>query len=735
MKNAFPQSPADSIRYYSPLEHLEDLRRILTNYFSILGPENKELIKKYSEQIKEYQKNGSVKEEIDALLKSGDIYFRGGLYNDAFRYYFSALRKSDGVRDSMKSAFIKIKIGRVYYFSDLWSSLDYIGIGGKELLKSKDPAMVAYAYYAEGTVEKDGKKAAQLFKKALSIQKQIIKEKPNDYKTNERLSYYLNASGDVKAALKIAEKIGNEWLVVLYLNNIGYDMVLKGKVKASLPIYFRSLNICITKRYKTLLRNTYENIARVYRFLGEYKKADLYDQYMHYVEESLYKERFAIQASDSKIKYESKKKEIENKNLKEKEGILAQNINNEIKQKYFLVIGIMIISMFTFFTFFSRRKVKIANLLLDKQNNEISRQRDSLEVLNKELQTSEENLKTAQETAQIANWEWDFINDKLTFSEFLPRLFEVDPSNLKDNFRETIIKKIHPGDRKQFEDFYYKNNEVKKSEEIEYRLILSEGENWIRSKRVVLRNNDGKVDKIFGTVQNITKEKIEAEIKIEMAAQQSFTKRLIEEQEKERKRIAGELHDSIGQDILLIKNMAQLALQKNNIDNSTYENLNEINNSSSDLLGLVREISFNLRPAHLERLGLTETILSAVNKIKEAYGINITCSVDNIDDILNDEDEINFFRIIQEGMNNIIKHSNAGLASIEIIKNAHNIYLNISDDGQGFDLVNGIEHSGGFGLSNILNRVKILNGVLNIETAKSEGTKLKIKIPVRKNGK
>ncbi|MDP2037083.1 MAG: sensor histidine kinase, partial [Ignavibacteria bacterium] len=197
-----------------------------------------------------------------------------------------------------------------------------------------------------------------------------------------------------------------------------------------------------------------------------------------------------------------------------------------------------------------------------------------------------------------------------------------------------------------------------------------------------------------------------------------------------RKRIAGELHDSLGQDILLIKNRVLLGLQNEEIDHNSLNQLNEINKSVSSVLNSIREIAFNLRPAHLERLGLTETISAVMKKFEQVNSIKISHQIDNIDGILTIENEINLFRIVQEGMNNIIKHSNAKNACIEIVKETSAIKLIISDDGKGFDMNSTVEKPSGFGLKNIFNRIQILNGKIEIKSGYLEGTRLEIVIPL-----
>ena len=729
------QSPADSLKIYNPIENGDDVRRILTNFFSILGEENNALIKKYSTEAEFARKNRSFKDASAALLKSANIYFKAGIYNQALDLYFTALNNYQSEGDSINAAVVQIQIGRTYYFLDLPSSLDYIKIGAKTLEGSKDPELIAYASYANGTVEKDGSRARTYFQNALKIQLEVVKRKPNDYEAKSNLSRYYNTNGKTELALKVAEEIKDDWLTVLYLNNLGYTKVLEGHPKESLNYFFRSLDISLANRYKTLLRNTYDNITRAYRLMGEWEKSVFYFSFMHFVEESLFKEEFAAQASIARVKYESEKKELENAFLKKEQTISAENLEIEKNEKIIALIFALIVVFISFYIYYSRRKIRAAKFLLDQEHEETLLQKAKAEDLNIVLRASEENLIIAQATAKIANWEWDFKNDKFSFSAQFPLIYEVDPEILRTDFRETILNRIHHDDKAQYQNYFMGKPTDARNEEVEYRVVAGEKIKWIKAKRIARRNSYGEVDKIHGIVQDITESKEEEQIKIKIAAQQSFTKQLIDSQEEERKRIAGELHDGLGQDVLLIKNRAQLCLQNKELDTFTTDQITEISDSVSGILKLIRGISLDLRPAHLERIGLTKTIGSAILKVSELSSINITRSVGNIDSLLTAENEINFFRIIQEGLNNIIRHSEAANAKIEIVKVEENIEVKIIDDGKGFKLESGIETSGGFGLNNILHRVRILNGTLNVSSEVSKGTSLEIIIPVENNGK
>lgn len=215
------------------------------------------------------------------------------------------------------------------------------------------------------------------------------------------------------------------------------------------------------------------------------------------------------------------------------------------------------------------------------------------------------------------------------------------------------------------------------------------------------------------------------------AAQQAFSKQLIESQERERKRIAGELHDSLGQNLLVIKNRAQMGLILPDDAERARKQLNEISATAAQSIEEVREIAYNLHPYQLDSLGLTKAIEAMLKKVEHISGIRFSASIDNVDNALPVASEINLFRVVQESINNIVKHSGASEATVSIRKAFPFIHLNVSDNGKGFShaasVINAAS-SNGLGLRGIDERVRILGGKCLIESAPDKGTSISVAI-------
>ncbi len=222
-----------------------------------------------------------------------------------------------------------------------------------------------------------------------------------------------------------------------------------------------------------------------------------------------------------------------------------------------------------------------------------------------------------------------------------------------------------------------------------------------------------------------------SQLKQEKKRQEAFSRRLIDLQEAERKRIAGELHDSLSQNLVVIKNRAWMSLQEPDNQRHAMEQMEEIADAAEQSLFEVREISYNLRPFQIDRLGLTAAI-EALTKKADTQELRIRSRLDNIDGLLSPEMEINLYRIIQECINNIIKHSAAAEAVIKIERSEGDIEITIQDDGKGFDAAAkraGESNNGsGFGLIGITERARILGCVPVIESAAGRGTKIFLKI-------
>ncbi len=214
---------------------------------------------------------------------------------------------------------------------------------------------------------------------------------------------------------------------------------------------------------------------------------------------------------------------------------------------------------------------------------------------------------------------------------------------------------------------------------------------------------------------------------------ETFSRQLIESQENDRSRIAAGLHDSLSQTLIVMKNWAVMGQGTLPEDHRARATLGDISNAASEALHEVREISYNLGPYQLQRFGLSPTIIEMVEKVAGAAGIEVTIRVAPIsDDDFSKEAQLAVFRIVQEAMNNVVKHSGATRVSLTMDVVEHRMRVVVADNGRGFDYpaeTAGTPRADGFGLFGMSERMRLIVGEIVVETAAGAGTTIRIEVP------
>ena len=232
-------------------------------------------------------------------------------------------------------------------------------------------------------------------------------------------------------------------------------------------------------------------------------------------------------------------------------------------------------------------------------------------------------------------------------------------------------------------------------------------------------------------VQRSKRAKAEASRQISERNLQRLTGQLIHVQDEERRRVAAELHDGLGQTLSIINNRATICLNNLKDEDCLKEQLGDISEVAFAGLDEVREIAHNLRPYELDRLGLVQAVESMVDKVSNSAAIQISSDVDDIDGQLSRDAETGIYRILQEGLNNILKHASASQARVSIKREGKELLVALSDNGKGFDRGSSSNGDGkGFGLAGITERARMLRAKCTIESALGRGTVLSVRIPM-----
>jgi signal transduction histidine kinase len=198
--------------------------------------------------------------------------------------------------------------------------------------------------------------------------------------------------------------------------------------------------------------------------------------------------------------------------------------------------------------------------------------------------------------------------------------------------------------------------------------------------------------------------------------------------EKERTRMAADLHDEVGPVLSAIKlRLSSLDLH----DPEDEAELSKTNAQIDKLLKRMREISFDLMPNSLLRKGLASAIGEFIEYCSKSSPLEIHFQHEPI--TLTQQQSINLYRIIQEIIHNTIRHANASALQIELKKEREKIVLKASDNGTGFNYETKSKESSGLGLRNLLSRTEIIGGQMFFESKKNRGTSYTFEIPITNN--
>ena len=204
---------------------------------------------------------------------------------------------------------------------------------------------------------------------------------------------------------------------------------------------------------------------------------------------------------------------------------------------------------------------------------------------------------------------------------------------------------------------------------------------------------------------------------------------VIQSQEEERKRIGHDLHDDIGTQLSAVKLHLNNIITKVN-NEQMLKDIYSLNQEIDGTVQKVRDISHQLLPTTLEKMGLTSALNELCNRIKKTGEISINCRETGNSRRFDRMKELGFFRIAQELINNAIKHSDASSLSLELIRKEELVSFSIEDDGKGFDYQALKQREaldiGGLGISNIEARSNAIGAFVMYDTMPGKGTKVEV---------
>lgn len=305
---------------------------------------------------------------------------------------------------------------------------------------------------------------------------------------------------------------------------------------------------------------------------------------------------------------------------------------------------------------------------------------------------------------------------------------------------EILGKSAYVLTSKEFEDELRKNFQLihkgKNSHNIETQRIKKNGEmiDVAMSSSPLI---DPITKEIIGNIcsmRDISEKKIAEESKLKLEENRKFTQLIQSHIEEERRSLARELHDELGQYVSAIKIFAaNISNKAKKISPEIEKNADSVISAANQIYDGMHSIIKQLRPGSLDNLGLAETLKDTVNTWQKQYqDLKIHLTIKGNIDHLNETLNINIYRIIQEAMNNVLKHSKAKTIKIDLILNKKGyLDLSFSDDGLGMDLSK-IDQTKNFGILGMQERMQSLNGSFELISKKNMGTQILISVPILK---
>jgi signal transduction histidine kinase len=183
----------------------------------------------------------------------------------------------------------------------------------------------------------------------------------------------------------------------------------------------------------------------------------------------------------------------------------------------------------------------------------------------------------------------------------------------------------------------------------------------------------------------------------------------------------------------VIKIRTDLALQSPGLPAELTGHLDAIERVVCTAITETRNLAHNLRPPHIDQLGLTDSLQAMIREVSQACPIRFQRRLENVDDLFKGDAATNVYRIVQEALNNLVKHSQAADARITLERDVSVARLRVADDGVGFDR-DAIQSRHGLGLTSMTERVRMLGGKLEIHSAPGRGTQLTVELPFTETG-
>lgn len=372
------------------------------------------------------------------------------------------------------------------------------------------------------------------------------------------------------------------------------------------------------------------------------------------------------------------------------------------------------------------------------EHNTFDRIRNILRILMEhhwslqEIRVANERFDAMMKATHDLIWDWDIeVNTIYRGESGLQKVYGVNNNKAIENISEWYTR-IHPEDVENVQKVISDIIQARHQDtfEIEYRFQRDDGNySYVYDRGKIIRNADGKPLRMIGAAQDITERKrLEQELlHHELEKQKAINQATVDSQEQERTEIGKELHDNVNQVLTTTKLYLDLALSNNALKDDLIEKSNK---NIIRVINEIRQLSRSLMDPSIDDLGLIDSIKDLIENINLTKKIHVSLKADRkVESFLDKSHKLTIFRILQEALNNCIRHASATNVLIVLRYLRTHAELTIEDDGIGFDPSLAKK---GAGLKNIQNRVYLIGGTYAIQSAPKKGCKIIINFPIKK---